>query len=229
MADHGQFTMLIGGAAVPGEACLAVIDPATEEIIGYALDASQRDLDAAVAAARAAFPHWSGLAIDRHRDILIAMGDGLSSNVDWLKRLLTSEQGKPLADAEGEVLGAGYWLKETATLDLPDQLLEDSAERRIERRHVPLGVVGAIAPWNFSLLLAMFKIGPALLAGNTVVLKPSPFTPLSTLAFGRIVADLLPPGVLNIVTGGDRLGPWMTEHPGVDKISFTGSTETGRR
>ncbi len=92
-----------------------------------------------------------------------------------------------------------------------------------------LGVVGAIAPWNFSLLLAMFTIGPALLAGNTVVLKPSPFTPLSTLAFGRIVADLLPPGVLNIVTGGDRLGPWMTEHPGIDKISFTGSTETGRK
>src|SRR3546814_6897757 len=116
-----------------------------------------------------------------------------------------------------------------ASLDLPVTVNEDSAERYGETRHVPLGVCGAIAPWNFPLLLAMFKVGPALLAGNTMVLKPSPFTPLSTLKFGELVKDLLPPGVLNIVSGGDALGPWMTGHTGFDKISFTGSTATGRR
>jgi aldehyde dehydrogenase (NAD+) len=106
---------------------------------------------------------------------------------------------------------------------------EDSDERYSETRHIPLGVVGAIAPWNFPLILAMFKVAPALLAGNTMVLKPSPFTPLTTLKLGELAATILPAGVLNIISGGDNLGPWMTEHPGFDKISFTGSTQTGRR
>src|SRR3546814_7970763 len=117
-----------------------------------------------------------------------------------LKRLLTAEQGKPHAEAAGEIMGAGYWLMGAASLDLPVTVNEDSAERYSETRHVPLGVVGAISPWNFPLLLAMFKVGPALLAGNTMVLKPSPFTPLSTLKFGERVKALLPPGVLNIVS-----------------------------
>jgi aldehyde dehydrogenase (NAD+) len=121
------------------------------------------------------------------------------------------------------------WLKGAATLDLPVTVNEDSAERYSETRHVPIGVVGAIAPWNFPMILAMFKVGPALLAGNTLVLKPSPFTPLTTLKFGEIAAGILPPGVLNVVTGGDALGPWITGHPGIDKVSFTGSTATGRR
>jgi acyl-CoA reductase-like NAD-dependent aldehyde dehydrogenase len=94
---------------------------------------------------------------------------------------------------------------------------------------VPLGVVGAIAPWNFPILLACFKIAPALLAGNTVILKPSPFTTLTTLRIGELLRDVLPPGVLNVVSGGDELGPWMTSHSGIDKISFTGSSQTGRK
>src|SRR5207237_7292076 len=92
----------------------------------------------------------------------------------------------------------------------------------------PLGVVAAITPWNFPLLLATWKIGPALLAGNTVVLKPSPFTPLTTLKLGELLASQLPPGVVNVVSGGDELGAWMTSHPTVRKISFTGSVATGR-
>src|SRR3546814_16066326 len=115
-----------------------------------------------------------------------------------------------------------------ASLDWPVTVNEDSAERYSETRHVPLGVVGAISPWNFPLLLAMFKVGPALLAGHTMVLKPSPFTPLSTLKFAELVKDLLPPGVLTIVSGGDALGPWMPGHTGFDRCSFTGSTEIGR-
>jgi acyl-CoA reductase-like NAD-dependent aldehyde dehydrogenase len=98
-----------------------------------------------------------------------------------------------------------------------------------ETRHVPIGVVAAIAPWNFPMTLAIWKIAPALLTGNTVVLKPSPFTPLTSLKMGELFRDLLPPGVLNVVCGGDRLGPWLTEHPDIGKIAFTGSTATGRR
>jgi acyl-CoA reductase-like NAD-dependent aldehyde dehydrogenase len=106
---------------------------------------------------------------------------------------------------------------------------EDSADRLSITRHVPLGVAAAIAPWNLPLGLAAFKLGPALLAGNTVVLKPSPFTPLTTLKVGELLRDVLPAGVLNVVSGGDQLGPWLTAHPGIDKIGFTGSTQTGRK
>jgi len=222
--------MLINGQPVPAdERSLNVVNPATEEVIGTVPDACPEELDQAVAAARAAFAGWAATPIEERRAALNAMADVILAHKDELKSLLTSEQGKPHADAEGEIIGGAYWLKGTATLDLPVTVQEDSEGRTSETRHVPIGVVGAIAPWNFPIILAMFKVGPALLAGNTMVLKPSPFTPLTTLRFGQLVADILPPGVLNIVTGGDALGPWMTSHPGIDKVSFTGSTATGKR
>ncbi len=229
MNFDSDFAMTIGGERVAGGATFDVVNPATEAVIASVPDATREQLDAAVAAARRAFPGWSATPIEQRRAALNALGDAILANVDGLKRLLTSEQGKPHADAEGEVGGAGFWLKGAASLELPVTVNEDSAQRYSETRHVPLGVVGAIAPWNFPLILAMFKLGPALLAGNTMVLKPSPFTPLTTLKFGELAAAILPPGVLNIVTGGDALGPWMTEHPGIDKVSFTGSTAIGRR
>lgn len=223
------FSMTIDGQPVAGDATFDVINPATETVIASAPDASREQLDAAVAAARRAFPGWAATSIDERRALIDRLGDALLANIDAFKRLLTAEQGKPHADAEGEVGGAGMWLKGASTLQLPVTINEDSPERHSETRHVPLGVVGAIAPWNFPMVLAMFKVGRALLAGNTMVLKPSPFTPLTTLKFGELAATILPPGVLNVVTGGDRLGPWFTEHPGIDKVSFTGSTATGRR
>ena len=229
MTFDGPYSMTINGEAVVGETTFDVVNPATETVIAKAPDATREDLDAAVHAARAAFPAWAATPIAERRQMLDALGDAILANLDPFKRLLTMEQGKPHGDAEGEIGGAGYWLKGAASLDLPVTVNEDSAERYSETRHVPLGVVGAIAPWNFPMVLAMFKVGPALLAGNTMVLKPSPFTPLTTLRFGQIAATILPPGVLNIVSGGDRLGPWLTEHPGIDKVSFTGSTATGRR
>lgn len=224
-----DYAMLIGDGRVRGDALFDVVNPANEEVIARVPDCTRAELDSAVAAARAAFPAWAARSIGERRDLLNALGDAVLARTDELKRLLTSEQGKPHAEAEGEVIGAGYWLKGAASLDLPVTVNEDSAERYSETRHVPIGVVGAIAPWNFPLILAMFKVGPALLAGNTMVLKPSPFTPLSTLRFAELAAGILPPGVLNVVTGGDALGPWITEHPGIDKVSFTGSTATGRR
>ena len=229
MIFDDSYAMTIGGELVSGGATFDVVNPATEAVIARAPDATREQLDAAIAAARTAFPGWAATPIAERRVLLDKLGDAVLANIDGFKRLLTAEQGKPHADAEMEVGGAGMWLKGAAALDLPVTVNEDSAERYSETRHVPIGVVGAIAPWNFPMILAMFKVGPALLAGNTMVLKPSPFTPLTTLKFGELVAGILPPGVLNVVTGGDRLGPWMTEHPGIDKVSFTGSTATGRR
>lgn len=224
-----DFKLLIGGELVSGSATFDVVNPATEQVIARAPDASKEDLDRAVAAARTAFPGWAATPIEMRKAKLNELAGAVFAAAEPLKKLLTSEQGKPLGDAEFEIMGSAMWLQGAAMLDLPVTVNEDTAERYSETRHVPIGVVGAIAPWNFPMVLAMFKLGPALLAGNTVVLKPSPFTPLTTLKFGEIAASILPPGVLNVVSGGDQLGPWMTSHPGFDKISFTGSTQTGRR
>lgn len=229
MNFDNDFRMLIGGELVAGNAAFDVVNPANEKVIGQAPDASQADLDRAVAAARSAFPTWAATPIEQRKAKLNELAGAIMGAVDGLKRLLTAEQGKPHGDAEFEVMGAAMWLQGAAMLDLPVTINEDTEERYSETRHVPLGVVGAIAPWNFPMVLAMFKLGPALLAGNTVVLKPSPFTPLTTLKFGELAGAILPPGVLNVISGGDQLGPWMTSHAGFDKISFTGSTQTGRR
>jgi len=224
-----DFTMTIGGKAVSGASSFAVLNPATEQEIAKAPDCSPEQLDEAVAAARAAFPAWSATPIEKRREALLAIAGVLAANAEELKRLLTSEQGKPHDKAFEDVMGGAYWCQATSGLDLPVHVVEDTAERRGETRRTPLGVVGAIAPWNFPIILAMFKVAPGLLAGNTMVLKPSPFTPLTTLKVGELLRGVLPDGVLNIVSGGDNLGPWMTSHKGIDKISFTGSSATGRK
>ena len=229
MTTQALYTMTIGGQAVSGATSFEVLNPATGQVIGSAPDCTPEQLDAAVAAARKAFPAWSATPIEKRREALLGIAGVLGGNVEELKRLLTSEQGKPHEGAMGDVLGGAYWCQATSTLEIPEKVVEDSAERHGITRHVPIGVVGAIAPWNFPIILAMFKVAPALLAGNTVVLKPSPFTPLTTLRMGELLRGVLPDGVLNIVTGGDALGPWMTSHPGIDKISFTGSSATGRK
>jgi len=229
MTTQASYTMTIGGQAVSGATSFDVLNPATGQVIGSAPDCTPEQLDAAVAAARKAFPSWSATPIEKRREALLGIAGVLGGNVEELKRLLTSEQGKPHEGAMGDILGGAYWCQATSTLEIPEKVVEDSAERHGITRHVPIGVVGAIAPWNFPIILAMFKVAPALLAGNTVVLKPSPFTPLTTLRMGALLRGVLPDGVLNIVTGGDSLGPWMTSHPGIDKISFTGSSATGRK
>ncbi|KFL46568.1 putative betaine-aldehyde dehydrogenase [Sphingobium sp. ba1] len=153
----------------------------------------------------------------------------IAANADELMRLLTSEQGKPHDEARFEVMGAAYWLSSMADMAIPVEVNEDTAERRSETRHVPIGVVAGISPWNFPVLLSFWKIAPALRAGNTMILKPSPFTPLTMLRIGELLRDVIPAGVLNIISGGDALGPMVTAHPGIDKVSFTGSTATGKR
>jgi len=229
MHFDADYSMTIGGRAVGADATIAVVNPATEAVIAAIPDAGEAELDAAVAAARAAFPGWRARSQEERRAFVRAIGKTLSDHVEDFARLLTTEQGKPLDDARGEIGAAAYWCDAVAGLDLPVTVNEDSDERRSETHRVPIGVVAGIVPWNYPVLLGLWKIAPALLTGNTMVVKPSPFTPLTMLKLGEALRAVLPPGVLNIVTGGDHLGPLVTAHPGIDKVSFTGSTATGKR
>ena len=178
-------------------------------------------------AAATAFRTWRRDEAAR-RALLGACADAIKAHADELARVLTQEQGKPLAKAAAEIAGAAKWFTYTARLEIPVEVALDNDRVRVEVRRRPYGVVAAITPWNYPVSLAVWKIAPALLAGNTIVLKPSPFTPLATLRLGEILRDVLPSGVLNVVSGGDALGAWMTSHPAVRKISFTGSVATGK-
>ena len=224
-----DFKLLIGGQMVDGDATMVVINPATERPVATCARASKRQLDLAVAAAKAAFPAWAATPIDERRKALVAMADAIQANIPELARLLTQEQGKPLEAAMGEVFGASAFFRYFASLDLPAKVVQDDDKGRVEIRRKPLGVIGAIVPWNFPLILMAFKVPAALLAGNTIVLKPAATTPLSTLRIAELVKDLLPPGVLNVIADANDLGAEITKHPDIRKISFTGSTETGKR
>jgi len=224
-----ELAMTIGGRRVAGEAePVDIIDPATGEVFARAPGCSPEQLDQAVSAAREAFASWSQVPFEERGRQVARIAEVITANAEELRRLLTAEQGKPLNAADGELQGAAYWAAAVADLELPEVNRGDDA-RQVTIRHLPLGVVGGIIPWNYPVLTAMMKIAPAVTAGNTIVLKPAPTTPLATLRLGELIQEVLPPGVVNIVSGGNDLGPEMTSHPGFDKITFTGSTETGRR
>ena len=167
--------------------------------------------------------------MDERRAKLGEIADIIDANSEELARTLTQEQGKPLADAMGEVAGAALFFRYFQSLDLPVEVLEDSDTQRVEIHRNPLGVVGAIIPWNFPIILLAFKLPAALLAGNTVIVKPAPTTPLSALHLASLIADVLPAGVVNIIADNNDLGDKITTHKGISKISFTGSTATGAR
>ena len=224
-----DYRMLIGSEMISASEVLDVVNPADGAPFAACPRASLADLDRAVAVAKGAYPAWKAVPIDTRRAKLRQAAGIIARHADELAGLFTREQGRPTRFATEEILGAAYWFQATADLDLPVDVIEDTDLRRIEVHHVPLGVVCAIVPWNFPVLLFSFKVAPALLTGNTVVLKPSPFTPLCTLRIGELLKDVFPPGVLNIISGGDELGPQMTAHPGFSKITFTGSTSTGKR
>ena len=226
---HPIVQMTIDGQPVAGETVFDVLNPATGESVAQAPDCSQAQLDLAVNAARKAFPAWAATPLSTRRALLLQLAAAFGEQAEPLARLLVTEQGKPLHDALSELQGAAGYLAAFAGQDIPVETVDDGSGRVMETHHLPVGVVGAIAPWNFPVILAMFKLAPALLAGNTLVLKPSPFTPLVTLKLGEMGRAIFPPGVLNVISGGDSLGPWMTSHAGFDKISFTGSSQTGRR
>lgn len=220
---------LIDGELAQTTETMEVLNPANEQIIGLVPACTQAELDRAVAAARRAFKTWSKTPIEERRKVILAISAIIKDNHEELYRLLTSEQGKPHSQAKGEVLGAAHVAGSQVSLTLDDEINEDSDIRFSRTRRVPIGVVGAIVPWNFPVMMAVQKIVPAILSGCTIVLKPSPFTPLSTLRIAELIKDAVPAGVVNIITGDDALGPLITKHRDINKITFTGSTDTGKK
>jgi acyl-CoA reductase-like NAD-dependent aldehyde dehydrogenase len=223
-----DFSMLIDGRLVAGGTSMEVVNPATAAPFATCPVASEAQLDEAVAAARAAFPAWSAVSVAEREALLHAAGDVIEAHADELARLLTQEQGKPLANALREVKGAAATLRRASGARLADREGNDADGRRITYRRRPLGVVAAIVAWNFPLSMMATKIAAALVAGNTVVAKPAPTTPLTTLRAGMLLKDAFPAGVLNVLGDDGTIGPRLTAHPGVRKITFTGSTATGR-
>lgn len=226
MADY---KLLIGGQLVDGDATMDVINPATEQVLAQAPRGSERQLNAAVAAAKDAFKTWRKVPMAERRALIEKLADAIEGQLDELARLLTQEQGKPLSESTAEIAYTAAFLRYLASLELENKLIEDNDNRRVEMRRKPLGVVGCIIPWNFPVLIVAFKAPVALLAGNTIVIKPAPTTPLTTLRLGELCAEIFPAGVVNIVTDQNDLGGALTTHPDVAKISFTGSTETGKK
>jgi acyl-CoA reductase-like NAD-dependent aldehyde dehydrogenase len=222
------YTMTIGGAAVAGTETFEVSNPATNAVHARAPECSRDELDAAMSAASAALPAWRADEAAR-REALSAAAKLLEESAAVLGAEITAEQGKPLREAGYEAMAGKSWLGYHADLELPRAVIQDDERAFVEVVTRPLGVVAAITPWNFPVSSACMKIAPALAAGNTVVLKPSPFTPLATLRLGELLRPVFPPGVLNVVSGGDALGARMSEHPAVRKITLTGSVATGKR
>ncbi|GIJ85596.1 hypothetical protein Asppvi_004455 [Aspergillus pseudoviridinutans] len=189
---------------------------------------TKEDLDQAVDAARQAFRKWSKTSFDERRTILSAFADKIEANKEALAQLLTQEQGKALSQSAVEVGMAVQWARVLPTIEIPETVIEDTEEQQIIQRYTPVGVCGAIVPWDFPVLLAVGKIVPAVYTGNTVIIKPSPFTPYCVLKLAELAAQCFAPGVVQALSGDDELGPMITEHPGIDKISFTGSIRTGK-
>src|SRR6188472_683357 len=224
-----EFKLLIDGRLVDGASTMDVINPATGTVLARCPRASAAQAEQAISAANAAFPAWSARPWKDRSALLLQLADDVEGAIDELSPLLTQEQGKPRLGADFEVHETARILRILAAMELPDKVLhEDSAGRAIETR-APLGVVAAIMPWNFPLILLANKLAPALLAGNTMVLKPAPTTPLTTLRFGELCARRLPPGVVNTLVDQNDLGPLLTQHPRIAKVAFTGSTATGRK
>ncbi len=223
-----MYEMTIDGRAAASQGYFDVVNPTTGEVFERAPECTPSQLDEAMHSASRAFPAWAAdepFRIAKLREL----ADAISEASGELAGILTLENGKTADIAALEGSTAATWLNYYAGLEIAPEILQNDERARVSVLRRPLGVVAAIAPWNMPIAVSFFKLAPALRAGNTVVLKPSPFTPLATLRLGEIAREVLPKGVLNIVTGGDRLGALMTSHPVPRKISFTGSVETGKK
>ena len=224
-----QFRFLIDGALVEGPGTFEVINPASGLPFCEAPCAGVAEAELAIAAARRAFPAWRRLGFAKRGDMLARLADALEARREEFARLLTQEQGKPLRDASGELGAAVAALRYYAGLELKPEILRNEDGTRIIEQRDPLGVVAAITPWNYPVLILTQKIGPALITGNCVIAKPAPTTPLTTLLLGELASSILPAGVLQTLCGQNELGALLTCHEGVDFVSFTGSTETGKK
>jgi aldehyde dehydrogenase (NAD+) len=232
--DHKKLLINNEWRDAAGGQTMEVVNPATEEVIATVASADRRDVDEAVTAARAALNGPWGTMSARERGRLVSkLADRLLERADEVARLETLHNGKPIFESRQiEIPAAAECFEYYA--GWADKIMGETIPVKgnylTYTLREPLGVVAAIVPWNFPLLLAAWKVAPALACGNVVILKPASQTPLTAIALGEIAVDVgLPPGVLNVLTGpGSTLGRAIVEHPGIDKIAFTGDTSTGK-
>ena len=224
-----EYHMLVDGELVAGTTMFEVINPATAESFALCPKADEAMVERAVAAAKRAFPAWSATAIEERARLINRLADLLESRAGEFASLLTREQGKPLDQAMFEVMGSIFTLRAFAAMRIDVKTLKNEGGNTVIEHRTPLGVVVAITPWNFPVILLMNKLGPALVTGNTMVAKPAPTTPLTSLLFGEICQQVLPAGVVNIVCDQNDLGAKLTTHRDVAKVTFTGSTATGKK
>ena len=224
-----DFALLIDGELRSAKAKLDVINPATGAVFAACPKASIAELDAAVAAGRRAFKPWKKTTYSERASYVKKLAAALREHQDELATLLTQEQGKPIGQSIAEIDRGAAQSEGMVGIEIPIETLIEDDQRKIELFYRPLGVVGIITPWNAPVNLALGPLVSALYTGNTVVLKPSPYTPLTTLKLGELLKDIFPAGVVNVLAGGDELGQAMTQHADIDKISFTGSVATGKK
>ena len=227
-----SYGMTVDGQSLPGTGeDMPVVDPATGETIAQCSSANPAQVDLAVEAAKRAFTSWSAQTDEKRSEACLAIACALESDAEEIARLLTRETGKPLGGlgSRFEVGGAVAWARHTASLSLPVEVVNDGKNGQVELCRKPIGVVGSITPWNWPLLIAVWHILPAIRTGNTIIIKPSPLAPLATLRLVELANEVLPPGVVNAVTGGGEAGARLAGHPDIAKVSLTGSSETGRK
>jgi acyl-CoA reductase-like NAD-dependent aldehyde dehydrogenase len=223
------YRLLIDGELVDGAAQLDVLNPATGRSLAAAPRADAAQAEQAIASAKRAFPAWSKLGFAERRGLIEKLADAVEAQIDTFARLLTQEQGKPLNQAKGEILGSIGAFRYYAAQTLEPKTLRENAKERIVEQRYPLGVVAAIAPWNFPLLMVALKLAPALITGNCVIAKPAPTTPLTTLLLGELAAGIFPAGVFQTLVDQNDLGSLLSSHPDIAFVSFTGSTATGKK
>ncbi len=224
-----HFALTIGGKPAATAKTFNVVNPADETVVAACPEGTTAWVDEAVASARRALPGWAALPDSERVAKLLAVADLIEKHHQELSELVTREQGKTQSGpgANLEVGGAVAWTRVTAGLSLPEETIQDDKSGKIVIRRKPVGVVASITPWNWPLMIAVWHVMPAIRVGCAVVIKPSPFTPLSTLRLVELMNQILPPGVINSVTGGVEVGNHLTNHPGIDQIVFTGSIATG--
>jgi acyl-CoA reductase-like NAD-dependent aldehyde dehydrogenase len=225
------YDTLLAKVSATGGTTRDVTDPATGELIGPVPVNALADLDSAVARAVEAQPAWAARTDADRRQTLLKLADAVEESAEALALILSREQGKPLngPNARFEVGACANWLRATAALDLPTQTVLDDESGHAELSYRPVGTVGVITPWNWPMMIAIWQIAPSLRMGNTVVAKPSEYTTLSGLALAAVLNDVLPAGVLEVVTGAGDIGDALVRRPEIGKVMFTGSTATGSK
>lgn len=226
--DFTTFSNVINGELCSSDRTNHSVNPSTEDPLVERPIATKQDVEDAVSAARAAFKHWSQTTVAQRKSALNAFADAFEGYTQDFAKLMTEESGKPIRFAVEEVECAIFWIRGMNKLELRDEVI-DEPERRATIRYTPLGVVGAIIPWNYPIQLAIVKLAPALITGNTIILKPSPFAPYCTLKIAELAQRFFPPGIVQALHGDDDLGPCLTTHAKINKITFTGSVAIGKK